>query len=54
MMSVPDPYESIIVLFMALLFYVIPVTLAVVLLVSHIKIHSGLKQIRKLLEQKTS
>ena len=39
-----------IVLFISLFFYVIPVIFAVILVVSHIKIHSSLKQVHKKLD----
>lgn len=43
----PGHYEWLIILFAAFFFYVIPIILVVLLIVSHIKIHSSLKQLHQ-------
>lgn len=50
MMTGPGPYEWLIILFVALFFYVIPVIFGVLLVVSHIKLHNNLKQLHKKLD----
>lgn len=47
MVSAPSPYMTLIAMFVALFFYVIPIIFAVLLVVSHIKLHSSLKLLHK-------
>jgi len=46
----PGQFEWLIILMISLFFYVIPVIFAVLLIVSHIKLHSSLKQLHMKLD----
>ena len=50
MMYTEGGLEWLIILFVSLFFYVIPVIFAVLLIASHIKLHSSLKQLHKKLD----
>ena len=54
MMHAQGGFEWLIILLVSFFFYVIPVIFAVLLIVSHIKLHSSLKQLHRKLDEMRS
>ena len=54
MINSTSGFEWLIILMVSFFFYVIPVIFAVLLIVSHIKLHSSLKQVHRKLDEMRS